>query len=331
MSLLKSHRWLALVLALGLAPRLVHAQSQTAPSLSQSPLQLPSQLPPGYAGSKACLDCHSKELTHFGETTHSKVFFKNPRTALERLGCEACHGPGKAHVESGGDDRGGLIVFNFIKKKPSAVDQRNDVCLQCHEKTARLLWQGSTHEARNVACTNCHTLMQNKSERANLKAATVRETCGACHTKEKNAAMLPSHMPMGENKLECTSCHNPHGSANPSMLVASSINETCYTCHAEKRGPFLWEHAPVVENCADCHDPHGSNHEKMLKLSRPRLCQQCHQGTGHPEQPRRDTTLANGRIIAVPGDIQFLMNRQCSNCHFNIHGSNHPSGQAFTR
>jgi predicted CXXCH cytochrome family protein len=87
----------------------------------------------------------------------------------------------------------------------------------------------------------------------------------------------------------------------------------------------------VVENCASCHDPHGTSHEKMLKVSRPRLCQQCHEGTGHPQQPRGTTTLASGQVTALPTDVQFLLNRQCSNCHFNIHGSNHPSGQAFTR
>jgi DmsE family decaheme c-type cytochrome len=122
--------------------------------------------------------------------------------------------------------------------------------------------------------------------------------------------------------MECTSCHNPHGSPTPKLLLASSTNETCFTCHADKRGPFLWQHAPVVENCANCHDPHGSTHEKMLKLSRPRLCQQCHQGTGHPIAPRNPGTLA---------DYPFMFNRQCSNCHVNIHGSNHPSGFAFTR
>ena len=82
------------LLALLLAPRIAHAQLQAKPAL-----------PEGYAGSAECLDCHKKQLTHFSETIHSKVFFKSPRTALERLGCEACHGPGKAHAESGGDAR----------------------------------------------------------------------------------------------------------------------------------------------------------------------------------------------------------------------------------
>jgi DmsE family decaheme c-type cytochrome len=131
-----------------------------------------------------------------------------------------------------------------------------------------------------------------------------------------------SHMPVGEGKMECTSCHSPHGSANEKLLIASSVNETCFSCHTEKRGPFLWEHAPVVENCANCHDSHGSNKEKMLKVARPRLCQQCHAGTGHPTQPR---------IVGRPSDVPFVFNRACSNCHFNIHGSNHPAGAFFTR
>ncbi len=74
-----------------------------------------------------------------------------------------------------------------------------------------------------------------------------------------------SHMPMREGKIVCTDCHNPHGSYSEKLLRANSVNENCYTCHAEKRGPFLWEHAPVRENCLNCHDPHGSINEYLLK------------------------------------------------------------------
>ncbi len=68
----------------------------------------------------------------------------------------------------------------------------------------------------------------------------------------------------------------------------------------------------------------------MLKVSRPRLCQQCHNASYHPSQPRSDgLTPVNGAVVV--NDRQFIMGRQCQNCHFNIHGSNHPSGKAFTR
>ena len=87
-------------------------------------------------------------------------------------------------------------------------------------------------------------------------------------------------MPIGEGKIVCSDCHNPHGSFTEAMLRTDTINDTCYKCHAEKRGPFLFEHEPVRENCLNCHDPHGSVNEYMLKESRPRLCFECH-GFGH--------------------------------------------------
>ncbi len=121
--------------------------------------------------------------------------------------------------------------------------------------------------------------------------------------------------------MTCTDCHNPHGTVTPTLLKENSINETCYRCHAEKRGPFLFVHPPVNESCANCHDPHGSNHEKMLKLAKPRLCQQCHVESRHPTEPR-------GRSF---DQARFVLGRSCTNCHANIHGSNHPSGAAFKR
>src|SRR5437667_312516 len=176
-------------------------------------------------------------------------------------------------------------------------------------------------ESRNVACTNCHTIMEDVSPRHQLARATEIETCGTCHIQKRAQQMRSSHMPLREGKMTCTSCHNPHGTATPTLLKEVSLNDTCYACHAEKRGPFLWVHAPVNESCANCHDPHGSNHENMLKVAKPRLCQQCHVETRHPTNPYgRDT-----------GSPKFVMGRQCVTCHANIHGSNHPSGFAFTR
>ena len=66
------------------------------------------------------------------------------------------------------------------------------------------------------------------------------------------------------------------------MIKADWVNELCLQCHTEKRGPFLWEHAPVRENCLNCHNPHGSNHDKLLVAKQPYLCQRCHLNTRHP-------------------------------------------------
>jgi DmsE family decaheme c-type cytochrome len=271
-----------------------------------------------YAGSATCVDCHQRFVTSFAQTAMGKLITDNGPAQLGKHGCESCHGPSKAHVESGGEQR---PPITFGRKSTTPVAVRNATCLACHEKTARTLWKGSTHESRDVACTDCHNIMQGKSERTALKQQTVIETCAQCHADKKAKLSRVSHMPLGEGKMDCTSCHNPHGSANEKMLIASSVSETCFSCHTEKRGPFLWEHMPVVEGCSNCHDPHGSNKEKMLKIARPRLCQQCH-------------PTAHGSSTARPSDpaaVRFVYNKSCSNCHFNIHGSNHPAGAFFTR
>ena len=91
------------------------------------------------------------------------------------------------------------------------------------------------------------------------------ETCFRCHSNIRKAQYQRStHLFRTENhamKVSCVSCHNPHGGEGRKMLVASSTNETCYQCHAEKRGPFLWEHAPVQENCMTCHSAHYAEYQ----------------------------------------------------------------------
>ena len=174
-------------------------------------------------------------------------------------------------------------------------------------------------KSRGLACTNCHTIMQHVSIKYQLKTVFEPDTCFQCH-KDRRAQMYRSaHMPVREGKVVCSDCHNPHGSATAALLREPSINETCYKCHAEKRGPFLFEHAPVRENCENCHDPHGSVNEYLLKVSRPRLCVECHFGNG----------FGHGQTSG-PLATQ-TMSRSCQNCHTMIHGSNSPSGALFQR
>jgi len=131
-----------------------------------------------------------------------------------------------------------------------------------------------------------------------------------------------------EGIMSCASCHDPHDSTKPKMISAESVNEKCLTCHTEKRGPFLWEHAPVRESCLNCHDPHGSNHEKLLVSKQPFLCQRCHLSTRHPG------TLYDG-TNTLAGPVSSISNRAvehaCKNCHQNVHGTNAPSGPYLGR
>jgi len=263
-------------------------------------------------GSKVCLGCHATQAAAFSETLMGRIQKKTPG----KFECENCHGPGSLHVKAGGGRGvGGIISFRPDDTSRSA-EENNAICLGCHQRGDRTYWDGSTHESRGLQCSNCHTVMRNVSRKYNTKTAWEPETCFQCH-KDRRAQMYRSaHMPLREGKVTCSDCHNPHGSVTEAMLREDSINDTCYKCHAEKRGPFLFEHTPVRENCDNCHDPHGSVNEFSLKLSRPRLCFECH-SIGHaPTQG----------VNSV-----FTMSRSCQNCHTLIHGSNAPAGGAFQR
>jgi DmsE family decaheme c-type cytochrome len=289
-------------------------------SLAQQAPAKSEPLPPGYAGSETCKGCHEESFKKIESTKMGRLFLKYPRNGREALACENCHGPGKAHADAGGGKAvGGMIAFT--KGDPTPMDKRNAVCLQCHQKANHIFWAGSAHDSRDVGCTTCHRVMTDISARSQLAKPTEIETCGTCHLQKRAQQMRSSHMPLREGKMTCSSCHNPHGTVTQTLLKENSINDTCYTCHAEKRGPFLWEHAPSIESCTVCHDAHGSNHERMLKVPKPRQCQQCHVESRHPTSPY-------GRDA---GSAKFVMGRSCVNCHVNIHGSNHPSGFAFTR
>jgi DmsE family decaheme c-type cytochrome len=127
--------------------------------------------------------------------------------------------------------------------------------------------------------------------------------------------------------MACSDCHNAHGSATAAMLNKPTVNQTCYSCHAEKRGPMLWEHAPVAEDCTLCHSAHGAVRAALLNKSPPLLCQQCHTVAGHPSVARTGAALPGG---SAGGQI-FLLAGSCTNCHSQVHGSNHPSGAKLMR
>jgi DmsE family decaheme c-type cytochrome len=269
-----------------------------------------------YAGEETCLTCHEDQKKGYEGSAHARA--ADPRSPAAAKGCESCHGPGKAHAEAGGDK---ALIKKIGALSPS---EQSEGCLTCHNRGDHAEWEGSPHDARNVSCLSCHSVHAPKSEKAQLTKVTQVETCVQCHKQEVNKLRRSAHMPVREGKMECSSCHNPHGSTNVRMLrEGNSVNESCVSCHAEKRGPFLYEHAVGRENCTTCHDPHGSNNERMLVAKQPMLCQRCHVHSRHPATVYDATQVANKSNRAV--------SRSCLNCHVAIHGSNHPSGKAFTR
>ncbi len=304
------------------------------PALAAPPPTIPGAT---YVGSDTCKGCH-EEYANKLHGAHSKLLgTKLSKGQLQARGCEACHGPGSKHMENQADP---ATIIRFGKKSSQPTDVQSGACLQCHERGKQMLWAGSAHDARDVTCASCHTA-HGPAAGAQLKvvkpverfdsqmlpmARVQFDLCSQCHQTLAMQFKRSSHMPMrdlGEaGTMTCSSCHNPHGTVTPKLIAAPSVNQNCWNCHANKRGPHLWQHVPVIENCLNCHQAHGSNVRSLLKMQMPRLCQQCHTQSGHDNHPYSP---------AASTPNMRMYNRSCVNCHFNIHGSNHPSGTFFNR
>jgi DmsE family decaheme c-type cytochrome len=302
------------------APQSAPTAQPAQPARPQTPSAPQAQTPPagGYVGSDTCATCHDAEDKSIKASKHGMA--KNPRTPAATHGCESCHGPGQAHVD---DDAKGHIK-KFGQMRPAEI---TETCLTCHNRGEHAGWEGSAHERRNLSCATCHSAHSPKSMSQQLVKPTETQLCATCHrlqvTKTERAV---AHMPVREGKMSCSSCHNPHGSISnvKNLRTGSSVAELCTSCHTEMRGPMLFEHAPVRENCATCHDPHGSSNDRMLVVRMPMLCQRCHIASKHPA-----TLYDKDQITTNKSNRMF--GRSCVNCHSNIHGSNHPSGQFYMR
>jgi DmsE family decaheme c-type cytochrome len=256
-----------------------------------------------YIGSEVCATCHAETSTKFASDQHAKLALQHGGQGVT---CEGCHGPGKAHVESGGDV---TKIFQFSKATPQMVE---DKCLSCHAGT-HANFERTSHGAAGVGCTSCH-LGHPTGDIPHLLKVAEPKLCYGCHTDVKAAFAQPFHHRIPEGVLTCTDCHNPHGTFQDKLLKSSADqNAVCTKCHAETAGPFVYEHPPLkIEGCTSCHIPHGSPNPRLLTRNNVNsMCLQCHSASMN---------------FTAPGTPSFHNQanqyQACTNCHVQIHGSN---------
>ena len=165
--LMRSKLLLGASVALALAVWGILAQ----PSRSQPPPEaIPEVHPPAnqtYVGSKACMACHFKETMAWKKTKHAtEAFQKLPAkyqadasclichstgfgqptgfkdiASTENLAgttCEACHGPGSAHVAAAKPFIGKKLTPEQTKEVSGTIYkvQPGNVCMRCHTTEA---------------------------------------------------------------------------------------------------------------------------------------------------------------------------------------------------
>jgi DmsE family decaheme c-type cytochrome len=272
-----------------------------------------------YVGSDACKGCHEDAFKSYVQNVHGKKFV--PGSPETGQGCEACHGPGKNHVDKGGG-KGTIMAFKQVENST----QKSGACLACHESAKKItFWNIGKHKSEGLSCDQCHS--GHVTTKFNLKAKDP-EICYQCHQQVRFQANKTSHHPIREGKMNCSSCHTPHGGFGKHAIKADSNNELCFKCHAEKRGPYMWEHPPVEENCLNCHTPHGSNTYALLSAKTPQLCQSCHDWSRHP-----GTAYTNNETFKGAAPSSRMYARNCLTCHAAVHGTTGSSvrGKYFLR
>jgi predicted CXXCH cytochrome family protein len=293
---------------------------------------------PAAVGRDVCANCHEPLTKAFASSAHGNMAAHQLRG--QHAACEACHGAGGVHAESG--DPAKIRSFERLATRESA-----EACLTCHRQDHAMEWAGSEHAMNGVSCTDCHKIHQPRQVAATTSAREAgpggrqlapasrgslikpqSELCFTCHEQMKGKFFSSSHHPVREGRMSCSSCHDVHG-GDRTLRTEERTNDLCYGCHSRHQGPFVFEHAPVEENCMTCHDPHGTVANNMLRQNEPFLCLQCHEMHFHAARvsvatpwtiPSAGSTNPNG----IAG-FQKGFNTRCTSCHTRIHGSDLPS------
>jgi hypothetical protein len=124
---------------------------------------------PRYIGNAYCYACHLDLANEFARTKMGRRFLLDPQTDIEKRGCEGCHGPGSNHAILGGGAGVGTLI-EFRVDRGQSVETANRVCLDCHND---MFWHARTHGARELACFDCHLVMERHSPTAQLMPSYV--------------------------------------------------------------------------------------------------------------------------------------------------------------
>ena len=167
-------------------------------------------------GYKLCQTCHNRSVNEIlnGAFVHWPT--------LSGDGCLSCHTPHASVYE-------GMLKQNPLK-----------VCGSCHTATLKRMSNVTTqHEpVKDGACVECHSPHAANNPML-IKQLDELDLCGSCHDWQAHA----SH-PLGEDvkdprnsnlTVQCSSCHDVHGTNTENMLHTDETTDLCVQCHTNYR------------------------------------------------------------------------------------------------
>lgn len=167
---------------------------------------------------QGCLRCHTTAATT------SNTF--EPEKATAGITCEACHGPGAAHVASmtANDPQQATAIMN-----PADLSPANSVDF----------------------CGACHTAWADVVEGAGKPSA------GLIRFQPYRLEQSRCWGTSGDPRLTCISCHDPH---QPLVQEPTAYDSKCLACHgpdlkATGRHQARTVCKVAVSNCVTCHMP----------------------------------------------------------------------------
>lgn len=212
----------------------------------------------------------------------------------------------------------------LAKDHPSLVNAATAKCATCHEA---VLANAVKHPAAlDGGCTSCHDFTKADGKTSVKLSAGEPQLCVTCHDDKSKAADGTLAAPHAPVTSACTSCHNPHSTADAHLLT-STPPSLCLTCHDAATIDPKHKRTVSRSDCRGCHLPHGSANAKLLKAAAQhppfaeKSCQSCHKrgGVGRGDKGSAKVCYAchteQGEKFAKGAVHTIVRQGRCEACH----------------